>query len=333
MPALIDVHSHIYPRSYMAHLAARTTVPQIKQHDGQELFVIFEGEAGRPMGPDYWDMGEKLAYMDRHGITQTVLSLGNPWLDDFDGPDGVQIARELNEEFASYQADTRGRVVGMGCLPGTSITDAVEMAAEIAGTPTLYGVVSGTRICGRTLDDPDLDPLWQVLSARRIPLLLHPHYGLGLSEMDGFGHALPLALAFPFETTTALARLVMSGVLARFPELVVIGSHGGGALPFLAGRLDGCWRPDEVAKKFCPDEPSSYISKLYLDAVVYHPRALRATAEMVGEDHIFFGTDHPFSIADAQANVDAIAGTFNGEAQVRVMSQSATDLFGLPSPS
>lgn len=333
MPALIDVHSHIYPRSYMAHLAARTTVPHIKQEDGQEFFVIFEGESGRPMGRDHWDIGEKLAYMDRHGITQTVLSLGNPWLDDFGGAEGLAIARDLNAEFAAYQRDTDGRVLGMGCLPSSSVRDAVEVAGEIADTSTLYGVVSGTRICGRTLDEPDLDPLWEVLSRRRVPLLIHPHYGLGTSEMDGFGHALPLALAFPFETTTALARVVMSGVLDRFPDLLVIGSHGGGALPFLAGRLDGCWRPDPVAQKSCPNEPSTYAAKLYLDAVVYHPRAVRAIAELVGEDRILFGTDHPFSIADARANVDAIAGTFDGETQIRVMSESAIDLFGLSSPA
>lgn len=333
MPPLIDVHSHIYPRSYIAHLAARTSVPQVKEVDGQELFVIFEGESGRPMGPDYWDLGTKLAYMDRHGISQTVLSLGNPWLDNFNGDDGVQIARDINAEFASWQAETRGRIIGMGCLPSTSVADAVEVAGEIADSQSLYGLTSGTLICRRTLDDPELDPLWEVLSTRRVPLLVHPHYGIGLDRMDGFGHALPLALAFPFETTTALARLVMSGVLARFPDLVVIGSHGGGTLPFLAGRLDGCWRPDDVARKLCPEAPSTYIAKLFLDAVVYHPRALEAVAEIVGDDRIVFGTDHPFSIADAQANVDAIAATFDGDAQVRVMSQSAIELFGLPTPA
>ncbi len=142
MPPLIDVHSHIYPRSYMGHLAARTEVPQIKEVDGQALFVIFEGESGRPMGPEYWDLGEKLAYMDKHGISQTVLSLGNPWLDNFGGADGVQIARDLNAEFAAMQADTRGVVARAVRLPAmascwTSRTDPAWEPMGSSCCPTL----------------------------------------------------------------------------------------------------------------------------------------------------------------------------------------------------
>ena len=136
----------------------------------------------------------------------------------------------------------------MGCLPSGGVDEIVSTIADVAGTEGLYGVVSGTRLAGMAFDDLRLDPVWSALAETGTPMLVHPHFGLGLSAMDGFGHSLPLALAFTFETTTALSRLVMSGVLDRHPDLSVIGSHGGGTIPYLAGRLDGCWAPDDVAR-------------------------------------------------------------------------------------
>ena len=126
----------------------------------------------------------------------------------------------------------------------------------------------------------------------------------------GIGHALPVAVGFPVETTIAVARLVFGGVLHRYPDLRIIASHGGGTLPYLAGRLDAGWRSDPSLSTRAPSPPSSVLGRLFLDAVLYHPRALRAAADLVGTEHLAFGTDHPFSIADPVANLAAIDEAF-----------------------
>ena len=36
------------------------------------------------------------------------------------------------------------------------------------------------------------------------------------------------------------------------------------------------------------------MSKLWLDTVVYHQRALSTAADLVGYERLLFGTDHPF---------------------------------------
>src|SRR5690606_14392467 len=150
---------------------------------------------------------------DRNGIDRSVVSLGNPWLDPFDGDDSPEIARELNAELAGYGEATGGRVVGMGVLPSNSIADAVIIAAEIAETAGLHGVIVGSRICGRTLDDAELEPLWAELARTGLPVFLHPHYSAAPTELTGFGHALPVSVGFPLETTIALSRFVFAGVL------------------------------------------------------------------------------------------------------------------------
>jgi aminocarboxymuconate-semialdehyde decarboxylase len=327
---IVDVHTHIYPRLYLDHLAARTDLPRIDRRPDGEHFVIFPGEPGRPIDETYWSLDEKLAFMDRSGISQSVVSLGNPWLDPFPAAEARELAQALNSELASFAGRTGGRVVGMGCLPQGSVADAVEAVGLVQRTEGLYGIVSGTKICGLALDDPALESLWSVLESGGTPLLVHPHHGLGLEEMDGFGHTLPLALGFTFETTTALARLAMSGVLDRHPDLRVIGSHGGGTLPYLAGRLDGCWAPDGEARRRRDQAPSGAFGRFYLDALVYHPRALRAAADLVGTDRMVFWTDHPFAIADPAVNIAAIADTFSTAESRLVLAENARVMFGLP---
>jgi predicted TIM-barrel fold metal-dependent hydrolase len=329
---IVDVHTHIYPRLYLDRLAARTELPRVDRRADGDFFVIFPGESGRPIDDSYWSLDEKLAYMDRSGISQSVVSLGNPWLDPFSPGDARGLAKELNAELASFSERTGGRVVGMGCLPQGSVADAVEAVGAIEGTRGLHGIVSGTKICGLAFDHEDLEPLWAALAETGTPVLVHPHHGIGLTEMDGFGHSLPLALGFPFETTTALTRLAMSGVLDRHPALRIIGSHGGGTLPYLSGRLDGCWVPDDEARGRRDQPPSGAFGRLYLDALVYHPRALRAAADLVGTDRLVFGTDHPFAIADPAVNIAAIAATFPEVDARLVFSENARLMFGLPTP-
>ena len=54
-------------------------------------------------------------------------------------------------------------------------------------------------------------------------IFLHPHYGVGNEQYNDTGHALFLALGFPFETTVAVSRMIVTGVLdagAALPSLI-----------------------------------------------------------------------------------------------------------------
>jgi len=330
---VIDIHSHFYPRWYLDLLEARPSIPRVSRAGGVERFVIFPeeeapGHAGRVISEDYWSLEAKIDYMDRFGIDQTILSLGNPWLDPFSEVEGLDVARQFNEDFATLQSDTNNRVLGMGALPGLGVSNVVQIVAEIAATGNLFGAITGTRIAGLRFDDVRLNPVWEALQETGLPLLIHPHYGIALDELEGFGHAMPVAVGFPLETTVALARLLYSGVLHRYPGVRLIGSHGGGTIPFLGGRLDAGWRSDPGLVERMPTPPGEVIDRLFLDAVLYHPRALRAAADLVGVDHLMFGTDHPFSIADPEANILAIRDEFSAGDALRVLAESAIALYG-----
>jgi aminocarboxymuconate-semialdehyde decarboxylase len=333
---VVDVHSHLYPRAYVELLKARTEIPRVVGDLGDERFVIFrdeetDGSGGRPMGPEYWDPAEKLRFMDRFGIAQTVLSLGNPWLDPFEGDESLEAARLVNAEFEELWGRTEGRLIGLGALP-TSVADALVVAEEIAEAKSLVGVVSGVRVCRRPLDSEDLEPLWLILEERALPMLLHPHYAVAPDELGRFGHALPVGMGFPLETSIALALLIFGGVFQRHPRLRIVASHGGGTIPYLAGRLDAAWASDPDVQDRLPEPPSRDFAKLYLDALLYHERAMRAAADLVGEARMMFGSDHPFSVADPEANLRAIDAAFQGESRSAVLEGTARVLYDLASP-
>ena len=109
----------------------------------------------------------------------------------------------------------------------------------------------------------------------------------------------------------------------------MIASHGGGTLPYLAGRLDAGWASDPGLAGRLPHPPSADLARVYLDAVLYHERAMRAAADLVGAERLAFGTDHPFSVADPEANLVAIDAAFSPHERAMVLEGTARDLFGL----
>ena len=295
----VDVHTHVYPNRYVSLLRARDTVPRIVTRDGMDRMLILPGEdadlstaAGRPIGSEYYDPARKLAFMDRHGIAVSVISPANPWLDFL--PEAGSVATEINEDIEALCIAGSGRLYGLGLLPVREPAEAAAELGRIAALPHLRGAVIGTTGAGKGLDDPAMDVVWAAAEREGSMIFVHPHYGLGNEALAGFGHATLLALGFPFETTAALVRLILSGVLDRFPGLRLMVAHAGGVLPYLAARLDACVAGDAHSPVRLEHEPGWYLRKLYFDAIGYQVPSLRLLISLVGHERIMFGTDHPF---------------------------------------
>jgi aminocarboxymuconate-semialdehyde decarboxylase len=144
---------------------------------------------------------------------------------------------------------------------------------------------------GGNLDDPSLDPFWELASARQAAIFLHPHYICGDERLAGYD--LVNAVGRLADSTIAVARLLFSGHLTRFPGVSLILSHGGGALPYALGRLkrNHAIHPDYA-------DPAPGFGRLYFDTVLFEPRALRFLCDTVGADKVMLGSDYPFGIGD-----------------------------------
>lgn len=326
---LIDVHSHIYPPALIAYLEARDAPPYIRRVDGVPRFQLFPGDRGVPVTADFTDHDAKLAFMDRSGIAHSVLSPGNPWLDLLRGSESVAIARDVNAEMAETARQDPARTSAMGLLPNDTVADAVAAVEQLAADPGITGVAVGTTICGLSLDSPELTNVWTALGEAALPVFVHPGSGLGAEATRGFGQALTLAMAFPFETTVAIARLVLAGTFERIPGLRVVAAHGGGTLPILAGRLQRALRVDESADPTTRLHLTERAPRLYVDSILFSAPALRLATDVLGSDRVVFGTDHPFPIADAQQAAADLAEAVQGEAYDRVAFGNAAELFGV----
>ncbi|RAH70295.1 amidohydrolase family protein [Aspergillus aculeatinus CBS 121060] len=365
-PLIVDIHTHVYPPAYMQMLRARKTVPYV--HDPAaanappRLIILSSDDdasipldqRGRPVDASYSDIEVKLAFMRRHGINSSVISLANPWL-DFLAPEEAQTwAERINDDLeatcagvnrAADPENTRAlhekeTLYAFGALPlsAPSAEVVVREIRRLKTLPHLRGVIMGTTGLGKGLDDSRLDPVWKALQETDSLLFLHPHYGLpdeafgGPEAINRYGHVLPLALGFPLETTIAVTRMFLAGVFDRFPGLNILLAHSGGTLPFLAGRIESCILHERKFVANGGDVPGPQRSvwdvlntNIYLDAVVYGTAGLKAAVTAAGgADRLLFGTDHPFfpplgkddeEWPSVTTNYKAIHAAFEGEGE------------------
>jgi aminocarboxymuconate-semialdehyde decarboxylase len=110
---------------------------------------------------------------------------------------------------------------------------------------------------------------------------------------------------FPLETALAATSLVAGRVLEKFPKLRILLSHGGGAFPWIAPRIQYAWNMGTALSKAISESPSETLKKFWYDTIVYDTAALRYLGECVGTDRLVVGSDYPFAIR--QTNPGAFA--------------------------
>lgn len=321
---VVDIHTHMYPPSYVDILSSRDTIPLVRKFDSASdpRLILLEAEVpsltgpnvstnppGRPLTKHYSSLAQKIHFMDTHHIDISVISLANPWLDFLSPTESGPLARSVNAEFSSMCAAQPGRLFFFGTLPLTANLDTIRASITQLSTELRQycrGVILGTSGLGKGLDDPDLLPIFQALADADLTIFLHPHYGLpnevwGPRASAEYGHVLPLALGFPMETTIAVARMYLAGVFDAVPQLRMILAHSGGTLPFLAGRIESCVLHDgHLVREGKVHAQRRTVwdvlrSQVYLDAVIYSEVGLKSAIEASGgADRLMFGTDHPF---------------------------------------
>jgi predicted TIM-barrel fold metal-dependent hydrolase len=309
----------MYTPKYMDILKKRTDIPRVIRVGNENRLVILPGEdkesttnIGRPIGEEYWNVEAKLKFMTNHGIETSVISLANPWLDFLTGKEAASVAQELNDELQSICESSKGHLFGFATLPVRNPAASVAEVRRLKSMSCIKGVILGTPGAGNGLDHDNMRDVLEAISDAGFMVFMHPHYGVGTEHFHDSGHALFLALGFPFETTVAVSRLIVSGTLDRIPHLKLLVAHAGAALPALIGRLDSCVAHDigkfsiiffsflffidlflAIANRL-QHEPSAYLRNMYFDAISYGAPALQSLIAQVGEDRIMFGTDNPF---------------------------------------
>jgi aminocarboxymuconate-semialdehyde decarboxylase len=206
----------------------------------------------------------------------------------------VDLARRVNDAYATVAARPSGRFTALATLPlNDPQASAIELerAMRELGLP---GAMLFSNVNEVALSDPRFLPLYERADALGAILHIHPTSPVGVEAMTDYW-LMPL-LGFTFDTTLAAAKLVFSGTVARFPRIRWVLSHLGGAVPYLAERLDRGFHAFEECRARIDRPPSEALKGFYYDTVNYDPGALGLAVSFAGADHLLAGSDYPHMI-------------------------------------
>jgi uncharacterized protein len=296
----IDAHTHFAPLRFL------------------EFAEKAEGHAF-PLTPLYrskpalTDIQARLDVLDHHGIDINVL-VPVPWIEAFrkvfaEPALASEAARIMNDELASAIARHPKRFRGVAILP---VVDADAMVAELHRAVTQLGFVGAYVAVGPTakrLDHPDYEHLYKALVDLDATLWLHPSRPPIVADFpdEKFSQYYEwLLVGWPYDTTTAMFRIVFAGVFDRYPAIRIVTHHHGAFVPLLEARLTnalpalepiGLPMPTKISKPYV-----DHFRNFYCDTAAsgYAPKVIELAVDFFGSERVLFGSDAPFDIQDGR---------------------------------
>ena len=267
--------------------------------------------------PD-WSPEEAIAVMDEVGIATSMLSVSSPGVHFGGDEQAAALARDVNEVGARLVSDHPGRFGLFASLPIPSVEFALGEVAYAFDQLGADGVVMLTNVQGVYLGDEALDPIFDELNRRRAVVFIHPT-SPACFERTSLGYPRPM-IEFLFDTTRAVVHLILSGTLKRCPDLKVIVPHCGGALPFVASRVDVMSRliPEVTSQGI---EPRRHLRDLYFDLAGFVTEGtLGGLLDLVAPTQLLYGSDWPFTPGPA---IKPLADQLDGNPLIDETTRSA----------
>jgi predicted TIM-barrel fold metal-dependent hydrolase len=270
----IDLHHHVIAPQLAAALLQRG--------------IDWTGGSGIPP----WSMASALESMDRLGIAAAVASV-HPDIDLPGLGDTNRWAREGNEFLARVVSDDPQHFGGLASLPLPDPDAACREVEYALDVLKLDGVYLLSSQGGQYPGDPALEELFHELNRRSAVVVFHP--AINPPGSDQLKVSFPTSLVeFVFDTTRAIANLLYTGTLARYPAIRYVVPHAGGTIPYLARRIEMGAVYSSKLKERVPDGPLTYLRKLYYDtAVSASDVTLAALLQFVPSTRIVYGSDFP----------------------------------------
>lgn len=317
-----DVHTHHYPAAYFELIERSGGDFSFGNDPSGQRIIRYRGSRFFGVTAPMTDVSLRLADMDRVGIDVAILSLSTPNVFFAQGPAQAPVARMVNDHYAELIAAHRERFMGFASIPMDDPDAALTELHRAIGELRLNGVILLSNIRGRSLDDPAYRPFFEEADRMRLCILLHPMLPASADAFRDF--VLGPLVGFPFDTTVAVARMCYSGMLRELPNIRWIVAHAGGAIPYLAERLDNGYRDFAEDRAHIDDLPSAYLKRLYYDTVTFSPHVLRLLRDWAGASHMAMGSDYPHKLGDigrAVTTIDAL--DVSGPERDRIFSGTA----------
>jgi 6-methylsalicylate decarboxylase len=310
----IDVHAHYWTEDYLDLLT------DLGKADADAARGIGAGGGG--------ELAARLRLMERAGVDMQVLSACPQLPYAEDGKKAAGAARFVNDQYAELVEGHRERFRAFAALPMPHVDESIGEMGRALDLLRMAGVAMNTTVLGRALVEPDYESIFAELDRRGAVLYLHPAGDSACSPLIGNYH-LTWMVGAPVEDTISVMHLVTHGIPARYPNIKIINSHLGGALPMLLQRADDQYRweaPDT------PEPPSVAARRMWYDTVGHgHVPALRCAIDSFGADRLLLGTDFPYENGDVFVRaVDYINDPqIDTTAARAILDQNASALLGI----
>ncbi len=255
--------------------------------------------------PEWQMLGPaRLEAIDSRGIDYQALSMtiNGHWWYAADRALATRIVRAADEALAVWVNEHPDRFVALSSV-AMPFPDLAAEQLEYAVTELgARGASIGGQVDGEYTSSERFDEFWAKAQELDVPVFMHPALGapnlVTENTLAGRG-GLDNVIGGPFETTLFLTHMMFDGTLDRFPNLKIVGAHGGGYLPSYLGRTEvACARFPETD---CINQkkPSEYLrSQIFADSMVFSEEGIRHLVAEMGASQVVYGTDTPYPWPD-----------------------------------
>jgi aminocarboxymuconate-semialdehyde decarboxylase len=300
---VVDFHNHFYPPPYLEALrAGRSNVRVVVDADGNPV-LHYPGDYNIAVA-GHRDIAYREQVLEREGVDLQVLTLTTPGTHVEAPGRAVELARLVNDAFAAVARERGRRFTALATLPLNDPAAAVTELRRAVRDLGLRGAMLFSNVNGVALADERFRPLYEAADELEAVLFIHPTNPVGVEAMTEYW-LMPL-VGFPMDTTLAAAKLVFSGVVERFPRIRWALGHLGGAIPYIAERLDRGYHAFRECRAHITRLPSEYLKGFYFDTVNFDPGALELAIAFAGADHILAGSDYPHQIGSIPSMLSSL---------------------------
>jgi aminocarboxymuconate-semialdehyde decarboxylase len=276
---------------------------------------------------------QRIADMDHMGIDiQAISPAPRQTYYGADPELGRAASRAVNDGIAEICGRYPDRFVGLGTVPLQAPEFALAELDRLHTALGFRGIEIMTHVAGEDLSAERFRKIFARCEELGLVVFMHPD---GFTEAGRLrDHYFANVIGNPLDSTVALHHLIFGGVLKDCPRLKLVVAHGGGFLPAYSGRIDhaASARPD--CCELIDEMPTTYLKRVYFDALVYTHHQLEYLVEEYGADHILMGTDYPADMGEVDpiGFIEAAPG-LDDAARRAILGHNAARLLNLPVPS
>ncbi len=323
---IIDFHNHFYPPEYLEAIQEGPSNIKVTFDSDNNPLLHYPGDYNIIV-PAHRDIDYRAEVLKKNGIDKQILSFTTPGTHIESPERSVELARIVNDNFLKIMNERSNQFSALATLP-LNDPEASVSELERAFNLGIRGATVFSNINGIALSDQRFWGLYEKADKLNAVFYIHPSFPVGVEAMTDYW-LMPL-IGFTFDTTLAAAKLVFSGVVEQFPGIRWVLGHLGGAIPYLAERLDRGYSAFKECREHISKKPSEYLKEFYYDTVNFDVKALQFAVDFAGADHLLAGSDFPHQIGSLEKMITSIEElNISDEEKAGIFGENAANLLKL----